>query len=209
MKTTSGIQGAVPYRAVLCAFTMALTLAGTALAGPLEDAMAAYEGGDYATVLQLIYPLAIKGDATAQYNLGVMYYEGKGVRQDYAAASQWYRLAADQGYALAQSNLGVLYVKGQGVPQDYAEMIKWYYRAADQGVAVAQYNLGVTYYEGKGVRQDFVQAHKWFNLAASRLSASEKERMDEAIRRRDYVAIKMTPAQVAEAQQLARDWHPK
>jgi hypothetical protein len=65
MNTTSGIQKAVSYRAVLGAFMVALTLAGTALAGPLEDAMAAYERGDYATVLQLIYPLAAQGDAAA------------------------------------------------------------------------------------------------------------------------------------------------
>ena len=57
--------------------------------------------------------------------------------------------------------------------------------------------------------QDFVQAHKWWNLAASRFDASEKEYRDQAVRNRDLVAARMTPAQIAEAQKLAREWKPK
>ena len=62
----------------------------------------------------------------AQYNLGVMHYDGEGVPQDYAEAVKWYRLAADQGYANAQYNLGVMCRDGHGVPQDGAEGVKWY-----------------------------------------------------------------------------------
>ena len=78
----------------------------------------------------------------AQYNLGIMYYNGQGVPQDYAEAVKWYRLAADQGDAYAQYNLGVMYDNGEGVPQDYKEAVKWYRLAAEQGHAKAQYNLG-------------------------------------------------------------------
>ncbi len=62
---------------------------------------------------------AEQGDATAQNNLGLMYYLGKGVPQDYKQAVNWYRKAAEQGFASAQSNLGLMYANGQGVPQDY------------------------------------------------------------------------------------------
>jgi TPR repeat protein len=65
-------------------------------------------------------PIAEQGDASAQYNLGVMYANGYGVPQDYAEAVRWYRLAAGQGNAKAQYNLGLMYYNGEGVPQDYA-----------------------------------------------------------------------------------------
>ena len=109
---------------------------------------------------------AESGDAEAQNNLGVMYYKGLGVPEDYAEAVKWYRLAADQGYADAQCNLGVMYDNGQGVPQDYAEAVKWTRLAADQGDAEAQFNLGVMYHDGRGVSQDYAEAVKWYRLAA-------------------------------------------
>jgi hypothetical protein len=55
-----------------------------------------------------------------------MYYNGKGVPQDYAEAARWYRKAADQGNADAQNNLGVMYGNGQGVPQDYVRAHMWF-----------------------------------------------------------------------------------
>jgi TPR repeat protein len=75
---------------------------------------------------------------------------------------------------------------------------------ADLGYAGAQFNLGATYYNGEGVPQDYVEAHKWRNLAASRASAEDRETFAEA---RDAVAKLMTPAQIAEAQKLASEWH--
>ena len=71
--------------------------AGPAVAGPFEDADAAFDKGDYATAMRLWRPLADQGNAAAQYNLGLMYEQGQGVPQDYAAAVSWYRKAADQG----------------------------------------------------------------------------------------------------------------
>ncbi len=76
--------------------------------------------------------LAEQGDASAQYNLGVMYADGEGVPQDDTEAGRWYRLAADQGVADAQYNLGVMYGTGQGVPQDYVEAHIWYNLAGAQ-----------------------------------------------------------------------------
>ncbi len=100
-----------------------------------------------------------------------------------------------------------MYERGHGVPQDYAEAVGWYRKAAEQGVAVAQRSLGAMYYNGEGVPQDYVQAHMWFNLAASSFPSGEKR--DTAVKNRDIVAEKMTPAQIAEAQKLAREWKAK
>ncbi len=76
----------------------------------------------------------------------------------------------------------------------------------EQGNARAQWILGSMYRDGEGVPQDYVRAHKWINLAASRASA-EKNKEDASAR--DRVAEKMTPAQIAETQRLAREWKPK
>ena len=54
-------------------------------------------------------------NAQAQYNLGVMYDEGRGVRQDGAEAVRWFRQAAEQGLAEAQHILGAMYANGRGV----------------------------------------------------------------------------------------------
>ena len=136
-------------------------------------------------------------------NAGVAAYK----RGAYATALREWRPLAEQGDAKAQHNLGVMYRKGRGVPQDDAEAVKWYSKAAEQGDAFAQFNLAFMYKNGQGVPQDYAQAHMWYNLAASRLPPG-KDR-NKAVRNRDILAAEMTPAQISEAQKLAREWEPK
>ena len=190
-----------------CVFVtlMAASLAGTARAGPLDDATAAYKHGDYATTYVLLQPLADAGDRAAQHNLGMFYADGHG---DFGEAGTWFRKAADQGLAEAQFNLGLLYANGRGMPQDYRQAAKWYRNAAEQGHAYAQLNLGAMYANGQGMPRDYVEAHKWFSVAASNLADSPAEYRDMAINDRNLAARKMTPAQIAEAQKLARAWKP-
>jgi TPR repeat protein len=128
---------------------------------------------------------------------------------DYKTAYSLNKQLAEAGDAKAQFLLGAGYYSGEGVPQDYAEAMKWYRKAADQGHASAQYNLGILYAEGQGVPQDYVLAHMFFNLAVSRYPASEQDKRKKVIHNRDLAASKMTPAQIAEAQRLAREWKPK
>ena len=162
---------------------------------------------DYAAAVKWYRLAAEQGFVTAQFNLGVMYRNGDGVLQDYTEAVKWYRKAAEQGHADAQFRLGEMYRHGEGVPQDYNEALKWYRKAAEQGDAAARINLGFMYGKGQGVPQDYVQAHKWYNIAASRLPSGEDR--DLAVKNRDIVAPKMTAAQIAEAQRLARAWMSK
>ena len=154
-------------------------VAGTAVAGPFEDALAAHKRGDFATALRLFRPLANQGNANAQFNLGLIFEQGQGVPQDYVEAAKWYRLAADQGDAYAQTNLGFLYEKGQGVPQNYAEAAKLYRLAAEQGDAVAQRNLGAMYHFGWGVPKDYDEAVKWNCLAVDQGDAVAQRNLGE------------------------------
>lgn len=178
-----------------------------AFAGQLDDGMAAYERHDYATALNLLRPLAEQGNALAQNRLGFMYSNGQGVTKDYAEALKWYRKSADQGLAKSQYNIGYLYAKGEGVPRDEVEAVKWYRKSGDQGNAGAQYALSQIYAKGEGVQQNLVEAHKWADLAAS--NSLDKNIHDRIIKSRDSLAASMTPAQIAEAQKLAREWKPK
>ena len=100
------------------------------------------------------------------------------------------------------------YLNGNGVSQDYAAAVTWFRKAADQGNAEGQAELGLMYAFGLGVPQDYVQAHMWLNLAAARFPALEADKRDIVVKALNSVAEKMTPAQIAEAQKLAREWKP-
>ena len=105
---------------------------------------------------------AEKGDAQAQFDLGLRYAMGRGTGIDYKQATDWFRKAADQGLATAQFNLGVSYDLGRGVKQDYAEAMTWYKKAADQGFQQAENNIGDLYEHGQGVKQDYAEAARWY-----------------------------------------------
>ena len=186
---------------LLLAILYFLGTSSFAASNPFDDAIAAYERGDYVQAMKLFRQLAEQGHQWAQRRLGSMYAEGKGAPQDFQEAVKWYRLAAAQGYAPAEYGLGVAYEKGQGVPQDFQEAVKWYRLAAAHGNEFAQVNLGVMYTKGRGVRQDFARAYMWFNLAAPALSGNSG---DAATKKRDRIASKMTAEQIGTAQEMAR-----
>src|SRR6516164_2556683 len=160
------------------------------------------KAGQYVEALKWYRLAAGQGLAGAQYNLGILYDNGHGVTRDYEEAAKWYGLAAAQGDADAQYSLGILYDNGTGVAQDDTEAAKWFRLAADQGYAKAQNNLGVLYTRGHGVPRDYVQAYMWFALSAVRGNPP-------AAKNRDAAAGLMTVAQIAEAQELVREWKPK
>ncbi len=155
------------------------------------------------TLVALVVSLSLAAPVMAgPFEDGIAAYE----RADYDTALRLWRPLADLGNVSAQFNLGLMYKNGEGVPQDYAKALKWYRKAADQGNAGAQTNLGLMYENGEGVPQDYVEAHKWLNIVGTKKSVPDSELMRKA---RDTLASKMTPAQIAEAQRLAREWKPK
>jgi hypothetical protein len=118
---------------------------------------------------------------------------------DYKEAFEKLRPRAEHGDAMANTCIGEMYKNGRGVAQDYAESVKWYGRAAEEGFVMAQYRLGTMYAGGWGVAKDYIQAYKWIEIAAAKGDESYREG-------RDILTKQMTPAQVAEAQKLAREW---
>lgn len=145
---------------------------------------------------------AQKGDSVGQSILGRMYYQGQGLSQDFKEAIKWYTKAAEQGHASAQFDLGLMYSSGLCVPQDDKEAVRWYSKAAEQGHAGAQCNLGNMYWNGKGVPEDYIEAYKWLNLSAA-------QGIELAVKKRDILRERMSPAQIAEAQRLCKEFKPK
>ena len=172
-----------------------LMLAFPATAG-WEEGMAAAKKGDHALAYKELLPLAEQGNISAQTTLGVMYFNGQGVPQDYDAALVWLSLAANQGHDVAQFNLGVMYDSGIGIDQDFSLAARWYQLAANQRHATAQYNLAQMYQSGDGVKQDSIRAHMWFNIAATLGN-------DEAAASLKLIEKTMTAKQVSSAQRLA------
>jgi TPR repeat protein len=131
-----------------------------------------------------------------------MYDQGEGVPQDYELAVAWYRKAADQDRDYAETSLAMMYDQGHGVPQDYAQAAAWYCKAVAHRDAGALLRLGWLCSTSHGVPKNYIQAYVYFNLAAGR---SEDTFVREAsVKYRDKLAATMTPAQIAEAQRMAR-----
>ncbi len=188
---------------------LALTMFGVAAAGPLEDGYSAYQRGDYATAMRLLFPLDQQGNALATVAVGMMYYNCQGVPQRYDVALLLYSKAALQGNADAQNNAGWMCEHGQGTAQDYTSAIGWYRKAADQGNARAQLNLGVMEENGEGVPANYVHALVWYNFAASGAKgAADQDVAADAVKDRDALFARMSGAQIAEALALWRTANP-
>src|ERR1043166_531058 len=86
---------------------------------------------------------AKRGDADAQFSLGLKFASGEGSALDHARAAYWYLKAAEQNHAPAQFNLGMMYALGQGIPSNKAQSILWIDRAAHLGHPAAQHALGI------------------------------------------------------------------
>jgi TPR repeat protein len=141
---------------------------------------AAADNKKYTQTVALLLEEASRGDMTAQYNLGVLYANGRDVTQSYREAAKWYRLAAEKGDARAQSRLGFMYEIGQGVPKDFKEALKWYRLAADQGHVNSQLHLGNIHFNGLGVQKNQTEAYFWWSLAASKGSRAARRNLEMA-----------------------------
>jgi localization factor PodJL len=116
----------------------------------------------------LLRAAALKGDATAAYEIGVRFAEGKGVASSFEDAAKWYDRAAQAGLVPAVFRLGTLYEKGLGVKKDAEIARRYYVQAAERGNAKAMHNLAVLDADGGGKGADYKSAAQWFRKAADR-----------------------------------------
>jgi TPR repeat protein len=187
--------------AFLDAFNSAMESSRSRQESPGYRASMAYQNGDYEEAAKWFRLAAEQGGSYAQNFLGVMYRDGEGVPQNDAEAVKWFLLAAKQGHARAQLYLGMMCANGRGLPENDAEAVKWYRQAAEQGDVEAQFLIGGMYVKGEGIPEDYVQAYMWWNLAAAR-------GYPDAPAGKEKLRALMTPAQIAQAQQLSSEWKP-
>jgi len=161
-----------------------------------DEALAAFEREDYATAAALYRPRADRGDAEAQYRLGMMLRFGWGVDKDAAAAAAMLRLAADRDHPLAQAELGTMYRLGRGVPENPQEAARLLRAAALAGVGIAQLSIGRMYRDGVGVERNLVEAYAWFSAAGS-------NSVMDGFAYRAEIAKQMSAEQIAEGKQRA------
>ena len=90
-----------------------------------KQGLDADKAGDKAKAFELYRKAAAMGHASAQYNLGLCYGNGEGVKQDYKKAAKWYRKAAEQGDPSAQFNLSTCYENGEGVQENMIKAAYW------------------------------------------------------------------------------------
>jgi uncharacterized protein len=197
----------VVVRTLLGAIALAAMIQTAVAQGTLEDGLTAYRAADYVKAVEIWRALAEKGDSVAQYRLGAMYAEGKGVVQDDATAMMWFQRSANLGNADAQYNVGASYAEGAGVAKNIDEAAKWFRRAAEQGMPYAQINLGLLYAAGRGVPQSNVDAMKWLGLAVIALPPGGPR--SDAARAMQDVADKITPEEAREAREQTRAWKAK
>ncbi|WP_440455062.1 tetratricopeptide repeat protein [Psychrobacter sp. ASPA161_9] len=122
-----------------------------------------------------------KNTAAEIYELGLAYYEGDSVPQDYEKAFNLFKKSADQEYVEAQFNLGVMYENGVGVNQDYKKAMQSYLSAADNRDFDAQNNIGSLYYFGKGVDQNYAKALDWYTKAADQDNQQASNRIGRLV----------------------------
>jgi uncharacterized protein YgiM (DUF1202 family) len=120
-------------------FLLALCLSGICACASAAEPRAFEEGmnamleGNFAEAYCKWKPLAEKGHAESQYNLGWLYANGNGMNVDVDQAMHWWKAAAEQGHADAQFAIGLALTTGEDVPQDLPQASSWFIRAARNG----------------------------------------------------------------------------
>ncbi|MEW5703046.1 MAG: tetratricopeptide repeat protein [Pseudomonadota bacterium] len=159
-----------------------LGLPSVAFAGYAEGVQA-YALGKFNTAYDELIPLAVEGNADAQFyigqiydpsnedRLGATYDKGKQIIQKYETALRWYVKAAKQGHVAAQRQAGMFFKYGQL----YSPAYKWLKRAADAGDPEAQYQLGIMYHYGMGMPRNDAEAAKWIGMGGPNMTPYQQK----------------------------------
>src|SRR6476661_8572103 len=134
-----------------------------ASAQSVKAGIEAWQKADYSAAVAIWRPLAEKGDADAQFNLGQAYRLGRGVPTNLAAAKTWFERSANQGHMDAETTLGLLLFQNN----DQAEGLKWLKKASEKGEPRAMLVYGTALVNGDSVTQDPVLGYAYVSRAAA------------------------------------------
>ncbi|MBV8685882.1 MAG: SPOR domain-containing protein [Alphaproteobacteria bacterium] len=174
--------------------------AGSAMADT-KKGYDAWMARDYPGAVAEWRPLADKGDADAQFDLGQAYKLGRGVPQDMRIAQSWFEKAAQQGHIQAQTMLGlILFQNGER-----ERALPWIRRGAEAGDPRAQYVLGTAMFNGDLVQKDWVRAYALMSRAAAQglpPAATNLQAMDQ------YIPLAQRQQGLALARQMEKGAQP-
>ncbi len=145
---------------LLCLYTMAYAVTN------YNTGAFYFANGDYNTALQIWAPLAQEGNPAAQYSIGLLYDQGKGVKKDPQTALKYFQAAVKQNLPAAQYYLGVKYYAGLGVKKSPVKALELIRRAAEQDHLQAQFQLAYFYDTGVATAVNFKKATRWYQQAA-------------------------------------------
>ncbi len=138
---------------------------------------------------------ALKGDAKAQYDMGLAYAAGTGAMRDHRTAVIWLEKAARQNYVDAQYDLGMIYMFTEDESLRSPEKAgNWFMMAAEQGHLRAQNALAAAYAGGQAIEQSHEKALAWWRRAAAQKNAEAQFNIGYA-----YLAGEGVEANAAEA----------
>ncbi len=164
--------------------TLVLLLAAPAIA-PAQDER----------IVEELRGWADKGDADAQFELGLRLLTGEGLKKDEKLGAEWLEKAARQKHLRAQFLMGSLYEDGIGVKRDDSRAFEWYRRAAENGFAAAQHAVAMAYDLGRGIAQDATAAAAWLEKAAAQEHAPSQTALAAKFER--GVGVDKNPAKAA------------
>jgi cell division septation protein DedD len=157
-------------RHLMLAAAIAALIGSSPALADVKRGVSAWQAGDFAGAVREWRPLADKGDADAQFNMGQAYKLGRGAPADMKLAQSWYEKAAAQGHEQAQANLGlILFQSG-----NRTAALPWIRKAAERGDPRAQYVLGTALFNGDGVPKDWPRAYALMSSAAAQGLAPAK-----------------------------------
>jgi TPR repeat protein len=197
----------IPRYLVVAAFL--ITTAAPLSAQSVKAGIDAWQRSDYAGAVAIWKPLADKGDADAEFNLGQAYRLGRGVSTNLAAAKSWFERAAAQGHVDAQTTLGLLLFQSG----NQAEGVKWLEKAADKGEPRALLVYGTALVNGDSVTQDPIRGYAYVSRAAAQGLAPAKQtlaQLDQIMPASDRekgasLALSLSKARTASARSSAPD----
>jgi TPR repeat protein len=155
-------------------------------------------------VIQSIQNFADNGSPLAQYLLGSLYENARGLPQDYGKAKAWYVTAAVQGNTDAMRSIGALYIDGKLGKVDRAAGIDWFRRSSALGDLKSQVQLGELMADaatigGSTPRAEIVEAYKWLALASKSGNATAGSRLDQ-------ITGLLSAAELKRARQAVSNW---
>jgi hypothetical protein len=162
-------------RRCLVAAALLIANAGPLQAQSVKAGIDAWQRSDYAGAVTIWRPIAEKGDADAEFNLGQAYRLGRGVVTNLAAAKTWFERAANQGHLDAETTLGLLLFQNS----EQADGLKWLKKAAERGEPRALLVYGTALVNGDSITQDPVLGYAYVSRAAAQGLAPAKETLDQ------------------------------